>query len=74
MQKYSTFVKAIPTYLKQTISDAFSGALAIISVGNVATSPRSLVAAAGLLLTKLGIGALMGWMGLLWSQRGLAPG
>ncbi|MEG3920817.1 hypothetical protein QUA07_17015 [Microcoleus sp. T3_A4] len=68
MEKYSTFVKANPTHLKQTIS----GALAIVSVGNVATSARSLVAAAGLLLTKLGIGALMGWMGLLWSQKGFA--
>lgn len=30
--------------------------------------------AAGILLTTLGIGALMGWMGLLWSQGGFAPG
>jgi hypothetical protein len=35
----------------------------------VATSARSLVVAAGILLTTLGIGALMGWMGLLWSQE-----
>jgi len=34
----------------------------------------SLVVAAGILLTTLGIGALMGWMGLLWSQGGFAPG
>jgi hypothetical protein len=33
-----------------------------------------LVVAAGILLTTLGIGALMGWMGLLWSQGGFAPG
>jgi hypothetical protein len=33
-----------------------------------------LVVAAGILLTILGIGALMGWMGLLWSQREFAPG
>ncbi len=32
------------------------------------------VVAAGILLTMLGIGALMGWMGLLWSQGGFAPG
>jgi len=31
----------------------------------VGTSARSLVVAAGILLTTLGIGALMGWMGLL---------
>ncbi|MEG5004302.1 hypothetical protein QUB17_11620 [Microcoleus sp. B5-C4] len=41
---------------------------------SVATSARSLVVAAGILLTTLGIGALMGWMGLLWSQGGFAPG
>ena len=40
----------------------------------MATSARSLVVAAGILLTTLGIGALMGWMGLLWSQGGFAPG
>ncbi|MEG4202814.1 hypothetical protein QUA20_02635 [Microcoleus sp. Pol7_A1] len=40
----------------------------------VATSARSLVVAAGILLTTLGIGALMGWIGLLWSQKGFAPG
>jgi hypothetical protein len=39
----------------------------------VATSARSLVVAAGILLTTLGIGALMGWMGLLWLQGGFAP-
>jgi hypothetical protein len=32
------------------------------------------VVAAGILLTSLGISALMGWMGLLWSQGGFAPG
>ncbi|MEL0589013.1 MAG: AAA family ATPase [Planktothrix rubescens PR222] len=40
----------------------------------MATSARSLVVAAGILLTTLGIGALMGWMGLLRSQGGFAPG
>ena len=41
----------------------------------VATSERSLVVAAGILLTTLGIGALIGWMGMgmLWSQGGFAP-
>jgi hypothetical protein len=39
----------------------------------VANSARSLMVAAGILLTMLGIGALMGWMGLLWSQGGFAP-
>jgi len=32
------------------------------------------IAAAGILLTKLGICALMGWMGLLWLQKGFAVG
>ena len=40
----------------------------------VATSARSLLVGAGILLTTLGIGALMGWMGVLWSQGGFAPG
>ena len=40
----------------------------------VATSTRSLAVVTGLLLTTLGVAALMGWMGLLWSPRGLAPG
>jgi hypothetical protein len=40
----------------------------------VATSARFLVVAASILLTTLGIGALMGWMGLLWSQGGFSPG
>jgi hypothetical protein len=34
----------------------------------ITKSARSLVIAAGILLTKLGVGALMGWLGLLWSQ------
>jgi hypothetical protein len=33
-----------------------------------------LVVATSILLTILGIGALMGWMGLLWSQGGFALG
>jgi len=40
----------------------------------VATSARSLVVAAGILLTTLGVGAFMGWMGLLWWQGGFASG
>ena len=36
----------------------------------MATSARSLVVATGILLTTLGIGALMGWMGLVWLQGG----
>lgn len=40
----------------------------------VATSARSLVVAAGILLTTLVVGALMGWIGLLRSQGGFAPG
>ncbi len=40
----------------------------------MATSARSLVVATGILLTTLGIGGLMGWMGLIWSQGGFAPG
>jgi len=36
-------------------------------------SARSLVIAAVILLTTLGVGDLMGWMGLLWSQGMCAP-
>ncbi|MEG4940821.1 DUF6753 family protein [Microcoleus sp. F4-D5] len=38
------------------------------------TSALALIPAAGILLVALGAGAVMGWMGLLWSQRGFAPG
>ena len=38
----------------------------------MATSARSLAVAGGILLTTLGVGALIGWMGLLWSQGGVA--
>jgi hypothetical protein len=38
------------------------------------TSALALIPAAGILLVALGAGAVMGWMGLLWSQGGLAPG
>ena len=43
----------------------------------MATSARSLVVASGIvniLLTTLGIGGLIGWMSLLWSEGGCAPG
>lgn len=40
----------------------------------MATSECSLAAAAGILLTTLGVGALMGWMGLLWSRGGFVAG
>jgi len=40
----------------------------------VAASACSLVAAAGILLTTLSVGALMGFMNLLWSQGRFAPG
>lgn len=38
------------------------------------TSALALIPAAGILLVALGIGGLMGWMGLLWSQGRFAPG
>jgi hypothetical protein len=38
------------------------------------TSALALIPAAGILLTTLGVGALMGWMGVLWLQGGFAPG
>ncbi|MEG4856422.1 hypothetical protein QUB75_01850 [Microcoleus sp. K1-B6] len=38
------------------------------------TSALALIPAAGILLVALGAGAVMGWMGLLWSQGGFAPG
>ncbi|MDQ2099285.1 MAG: hypothetical protein QQW96_16775 [Tychonema bourrellyi B0820] len=43
----------------------------------MATSAGSLMVAAGIvniLLTNLGIGGLIGWMSLLWSEGGCAPG
>jgi hypothetical protein len=32
------------------------------------------IAAAGILLTTLGVGDLMGWMSLIWLQRGFGVG
>jgi hypothetical protein len=56
------------------IAEAVNSLVRQTALRRVATSARSLVVAAGVLLTTLGIGALMGWMGLLWSQEGFAPG
>jgi hypothetical protein len=56
------------------IAEAVNSLVRQTELRRVATSARSLVVAAGILLTTLGIGALMGWMGLLWSQGGFAPG
>ncbi|MEG3973068.1 hypothetical protein QT970_00390 [Microcoleus sp. herbarium8] len=56
------------------IAEAVNSLLRQTELRRVATSAGSLVVAAGILLTTLGIGALMGWMALLWSQGGFAPG
>ena len=56
------------------IAEAVNSLVRQTELRKVATSAGSLVVAAGILLTTLGIGALMGWMGLLWSQGGFAPG
>jgi hypothetical protein len=56
------------------IAEAVNSLVRQTELRRVATSARSLVVAAGILLTTLGIGALMGWMGLLWSQGRFAPG
>ena len=55
------------------IAEAVNSLMRQTELRRVATSAGSLVVAAGILLTTLGIGALMGWMGLLWSQGGFAP-
>ncbi|MEG4009854.1 hypothetical protein QUA41_29215 [Microcoleus sp. Pol11C1] len=56
------------------IAEAVNSLVRQTELRRVATSVGSLVVAAGILLTTLSIGALMGWMGLLWSQGGFAPG
>ncbi|MEG4293250.1 7-cyano-7-deazaguanine synthase [Microcoleus sp. C2C3] len=56
------------------IAEAVNSLVRQTELRRVATSAGSLVVAAGILLTTLGIGALMGWMGLLWSQGGFSPG
>ena len=47
------------------IAFAVSSLVRQTELTSVATSARSLWVAAGILLTTLAIGALMGWMGLL---------
>ncbi|MFB2880615.1 DUF6753 family protein [Floridanema aerugineum] len=59
---------------EQQIAEVINSLVRQTKLTKVVTSVRSLVVAAGVLLTTLGIGALMGWMGLLWSQGGFAPG
>ncbi|MGA9382813.1 MAG: DUF6753 family protein [Phormidium sp.] len=59
---------------EEQIAKAINSLVRQTKLTKVVTSVRSLVVAAGVLLTTLGIGALMGWMGLLWSQGGFAPG
>lgn len=56
------------------IAEAVNSLVRQTELTKVATSARSLMVAAGILLTTLGVGALMGWMGVLWSQGGFAPG
>ena len=56
------------------IAQAVNSLVRQTKMRRVATSARSLAVVTGILLTTLGIGALMEWMGLLWSPRGLAPG
>lgn len=56
------------------IAEAVNSLVRQTELRRVATSAGSLVVAAGILLTTLGIGALMGWMGLFWSQGGFVPG
>ncbi|MFB2895134.1 DUF6753 family protein [Aerosakkonemataceae cyanobacterium BLCC-F50] len=59
---------------EEQIAKAINSLMRQTKLTKVVTSVRSLVVAAGVLLTTLGVGALMGWMGLLWSQGGFAPG
>jgi hypothetical protein len=56
------------------IAEAVNSLVRQTELRRVAISARSLMVAAGILLTKLGSGDSMGWMGLLWSQGGFAPG
>ncbi|WP_265238874.1 DUF6753 family protein [Lyngbya sp. CCAP 1446/10] len=56
------------------IAEAVNFLVRLIELRIVTISVRSLVIAAGILLTTLGVGALMGWMGLLWLQGKFAPG
>ncbi|MFE1747771.1 DUF6753 family protein [Coleofasciculus sp. H7-2] len=56
------------------IAEAVNSLVRQTQLTRMVTSARSLVVAVGILLTTLGVGALMGWMGLLWSQGGFALG
>lgn len=56
------------------IAEAVNSLVRQTELTKIVTSARSLMVAAGILLTTLGVGALMGWMGMLWSQGGFAPG
>lgn len=56
------------------IAEAVNSLVRQTQLRRVATSAGSLVVAAGILFTTLGVGALMGWMGVLWSQGEFAPG
>jgi hypothetical protein len=56
------------------IAEAVNSLVRQTELTRVATSARSLVVVAGILLTMLGVGALMGCMGMLWLQGGFAPG
>jgi len=56
------------------IAFAVSSLVRQTELTRVATSARSLVVAAGILLTTLGIGALMGWMGFTLVARKVCGG
>jgi len=60
--------------LEGQIAEAVNSQVRQTELTKVATSASSLVVATCILLTTLGIGALMGWIGLLWSQEEFAPG
>lgn len=59
---------------EEQITEAINSLVRQTKLTKVVTSVRSLVVAAGVLLTTLSVGALMGSMGVLWSQGGFAPG
>ena len=52
---------------EEQIVEAVNSLVRQTELTKVATSVRSLVVAAGVLLTTLDVGALIGSMGLLWS-------
>ena len=56
------------------IAEAVNSLLRQTELTRWRTSALALISAAGILLVALGVGALIGWMGLLWSQRAFAPG